>query len=64
MSLLTNSGREAKSPHRAGVCVTLPRSLLDRIERYALSEFYSRAEALERLREAGLRATPDAWKPH
>jgi hypothetical protein len=56
MSLMTTGGRKAKSPHRAGVCVTLPRPLLDRVESYALAEFYSRAEALERLLEAGLRA--------
>jgi hypothetical protein len=56
MSLLTTTGRKPKSPHRAGVSVTLPRPLLDRIETYALAEFYSRAEALERLLEAGLRA--------
>ena len=69
MSLMTTTGRKAKSPHRAGVCVTLPRSLLDRVETYALAEFYSRAEALERLLDAGLRheygrLAPEPWKPH
>ena len=58
MSLMTTKGRKPKSPHRANVCVTLPRALLDSIESYALSEFHTRAEALERARAVLVSRTP------
>ena len=47
-------GRRAHSEDEAGIAIKLPRSLLNRLKRYADSQFCSRAVAVQDLLAAGL----------
>jgi hypothetical protein len=54
---ISGMGRKRKNPDRAGVVVTLPRELLDRVRDVAALHRCDRGRAIERLLWRGLAAT-------
>ena len=55
--MTTHVGRRAHSPYEAGVCIRLPRILLNAIDAYAREEFLdNRSHGIRNLLEAGLKA--------
>lgn len=59
-TILTRCGRKRLSDDHVGISTRLPTPLVDRIDRQADQEFYSRREMIETLLERGLSASAEA----